>query len=95
VTGKLPRTGEAATVAESMNQSQRTVDTRWTRTYARQLPLALFVHRCCDADIIRSGSDEFRRIGVAGWINEQQIPEHSGDRLARDLDQALTGTRHG
>jgi hypothetical protein len=85
----------ASTAADSLSQPRRTVDTRWTRTYARQLPLALLVHRRCDGDIIGIGSEEFRRIGVAGWIDEQQIPEHGGNRLARDRDHALAGTGHG
>jgi hypothetical protein len=51
--------------------------------------------RCCEADIIGSGSEEFRRIGVAGWIDKPQILEHGGDRLAPDLDHALTGCGHG
>ena len=59
MTGKLPRTGEAATVAESI------------------------------------GFEEFRRIGVAGWIDEPQIPVHGGDRSARDPGHALAGTAHG
>ena len=58
-------------------------------------PLAFLVHRCYGADIIGNGSEEFRRIGVAGWIDEPQIPEHGGNRLARDLDHALSGTGHG
>jgi hypothetical protein len=55
----------------------------------------LLVHTCHKANIDGSGSEEFRRIGVAGWIDEPQSPEHGGDRLVRDLDHALTGIRHG
>ena len=70
--------------ADSLSETRGTVDTRWTRTYARQLPPALLVQKCCDGDLIGTGSEEFRRIGAAGWIDEPQIPEHGGNRLARD-----------
>ena len=84
----------ASTAAGSMSQPQRTVDTRWTRTCAIPLPLPVLVRRCSETDI-GSGSEEFRRIGVAGRIDEPQIPEHGRDRFARDLDHALTGIGHG
>jgi hypothetical protein len=79
VTGKPPHPGEAATAADRTNQRQRHGDARWTRTSAGQL-LAL------DAAAIVASLIVALLVGC---------DDEDGDRLARDLDQTLTGASHG
>jgi hypothetical protein len=79
----------------AMDTAARLQSLRVVLALCTRRSLALLVHTCHKANIDGSGSEEFRRIGVAGWIDEPQSPEHGGDRLVRDLDHALTGIRHG